>query len=89
MIGPWFQYLDASLAVLLEDHVRYFRGPMLLDRYYSLGDGNPLGLDDATEGVLARYRIAGAPGISWLIGPLPWLLVRLKLPLRPILSART
>jgi hypothetical protein len=45
-------------AGLLEDHVRYFRGPMLLDRYYSLGDGNPLGLDDSSEGILARYRIS-------------------------------
>lgn len=47
---------------LLADHVRYFRGPMLLNRYVDLGENNPLGLAETTEGVLARYRVAPPDG---------------------------
>ncbi|MCP4674299.1 MAG: hypothetical protein GY854_02035 [Deltaproteobacteria bacterium] len=41
---------------LVKSRVHYFHTKMLLDRFYSLGDENPLGLDDRTEGILARYK---------------------------------
>ncbi len=41
---------------LVKGRVHYFHTKMLLDRYYSLGDENPLELNDRTEGIVARYK---------------------------------
>ena len=45
---------------LLSDQIRYFHTEALLNVYYRLAEGNPLGLHGGTEGIVARYTPAGA-----------------------------
>jgi len=53
--GPDLVQLVPGKSVV-SSQVHYFHDKMLLDRHYSLGDKNILGLDSRTEVVLARCR---------------------------------
>jgi len=46
------------VAGQLQSHLHYFHNAALLERHVDLGNGNPLGLSNETEGVLTRYQIA-------------------------------